>query len=208
MGVRRIPEVGRDGGFSLLEMAVAVSLLLFVTAVVGKNIYDSSRASSSLVKLKYMNLRAQTVIDRLADELITGNFTSMIPETPVAADYISFQKIVGVNNGEPVFGNTIQIDLVPMESDINDGVDNNKNGLVDECGIRIWEDLPPGNGVLDPTDPNVVVCGKVPRGGLKFTRQGAMLLIDLTVQEVVEIGEPPKSFQIVTGVKMRNSEGT
>ena len=195
---------GQKSGFALIELMLALALTIVVVTAVGRNFLEFSRAFTTLAKLMYTNTRAQLVVDRLLEELVTGNFASLAPAVPVNSNSIEFQKIVGVIDGDPVFGNTIHIELVPLESDITDGVDNNGNGLIDEGGIQIWQDLPPYGPTPGVEDLPVLICSKVAPGGLKFTRQGSVLLIDLTFQEVLVPGEAPRQVHIASSVKMRN----
>lgn len=204
MDHHRISPYSRRTGLSLLEILTAVSLLILVVGVVGKNLVNSFQGYISLTNLTYSTTRAQTVMDRLVQQLITGSFTSLNPYDPVDSDFIEFQNIIGVSSGEPIFGGTIRIGLTPMESNVTDGLDNNRNGLVDECGIKVWENPPVGAPLGTPVR-ETLICNHVPNGGLKFTRQGAILLIDLSIQVVDAPGSAPRSFRLVAGVKMRNS---
>jgi prepilin-type N-terminal cleavage/methylation domain-containing protein len=200
---RKIGGAGQ-AGFTLLELSMAMTLVVVVVLMVGKNFLDSSRAFTGLAKLLYGNTRAQLLMDRLVQELLPGSFTSLVPDVPVDSSSIEFQKVVGVVNGEPVLGNTIHIELVPLETNSTDGLDNDGDSLVDECGIRIWEDLAPFGPTPSPPDAPVLICGNLAAGGLKINREGSLLVIDLTLQEVVQPGEPPRLIHLVSGVKLRN----
>ena len=194
----------RRAGFTLLELSMAMTLFVVVVLMVGKNFLDSSRAFTGLAKLLYGHTRAQLIMDRLVQELLPGSFTTLDPPVPVDSTSIAFQKVIGVVNGEPVLGNTLHMELVPLASNTTDGVDNDGDGLIDECGIRIWEDLPPFGPTPGPPDLPVLIAGNLAAGGLKFNREGSLLVIDLTLQEVVQPGEAPRLIHLVSGVKLRN----
>jgi hypothetical protein len=191
-------------GFSLMEIVLAVSLLTMVVVTVGKNFLDTSRAYSSLTVMTHMTSRALMILDRLEADLITGQFNSIAPTSPYQSSSIQLKKIIGVTNGVPSFGNPIHIESFPVESNPNDGLDNNKNGLVDEDGLRIWEDFPPYGATPGLEDMPVVLSGKLVKNSLHFTQDAATIEIEMTLQEVTETGQPPKTFHILSAVKIRN----
>ena len=191
---------------TLPEIVVATLVLTTVFVPIGNVFLNSSRAFSSLAKRAQVTARGPIIMDRLVNQLVTGNFQSLSPSVPEASSWVRFQRIVSVTGDTPTYGNPIQIDLIPMESSITDGTDNDGDGLIDEGGLRIWEDVSPLGTSPGAWDPTSVIAANLARDGLQFTRQGAFLLIDLTFQATVEAGQPPMTFQIQSGVKMRNSE--
>jgi hypothetical protein len=132
----------------------------------------------------------------------------MNPGAPKAAPNVEFQRVTGVVNGAPVFGNPMVIDLAALETaqtgQAKDGIDNDGNGLVDEHAVRIWENLPPVAQVPGTEDTVTEICRNATKDGLSFTRQGAVLFVDLTLQEGKK-GEAPSTFKLASGIKMRNS---
>ena len=203
--MRRLPcERTRMAGVTILELAVMISIASVIALTVGQNFLDFSRAFSSLTTLIHGKTRAQVVMNRLVEEMTTGSFTTLAPAVPISSDTVEFQRVIGVINGEPLLGNPIHIDLVPLEANPGDGLDDDGNGLADECGIRIWEDFPPHGPVPANPDQPVIIYSKAQKGGLQFTRDGAILLIDMQVFELVERGKPPTAIHLRSGVKMRN----
>jgi hypothetical protein len=194
----------RVAGVSILELAIMITIASVIAVTIGQNFLDFSRAFSSLTTLIHGKTRAQVVMNRLVEEMTTGSFTTLAPAVPIASDFVEFQRVTGVVDGEPVLGNPIHIDLVPMEKNPGDGLDDDGNGLADDCGIRIWEDFPPYGPVPANPDQPVIICSKIQKGGLQFTRDGAILLIDMVALELVERGKPPTVVHLRSGVKMRN----
>jgi len=195
-----------SSGMTLLEISLAIAIMTGVVIAVGKNFLDFSRSFSSLTKLMHSETRAEVVMDRLLDELITGSVTSLTPPGPIAAQAVEFRKITGIDgSGNALFSNPFHVELVDVESNTADGIDNDGNGLVDECGVRIWEDFPPYGPSPDASDNPAIICSKLTKDGLKFTQQDAVLLIEITVQEVFETGDPPKLINRKSGVRMRNN---
>jgi hypothetical protein len=197
---------GRNAGLSLIELGLVLLLIVVILLPFATFSANSSSAFTSLSASMWETSRALVVLDRVNAELITGNFTSVNPAVPTASESIDFQKIIGVDNGTPVFGNRIHIDLVPMETNTDDGIDNDGDGLVDEQGIRIWEDKPPSSLSPGAEDSVAVICANVTKGGLHFDRQGAILFVDVTFQQVGTAEGQPATITLRTGVKMRNNK--
>lgn len=191
---------------TLPELVVAILVLTTVLIPLGSVFLSFSRAFSSLAKRSHMTARAPAIADRLVDELLTGKFETIDPVSPQLNPWIRFQKVVSVAGGVPVYGNPIQIDVIPMEASIVDGVDNDGDGLIDEGGLRIWEDVAPSGTSPGGEDTETILAANLAKDGLQFTRQGGFLLLDITFQAVVELGEPPVTFRIQSGAKMRNAD--
>ena len=199
----RIPDRSR-AGLSLVETMMVVSLLTVVAVTVGKSFLDSSRAYSAVTLMMHTTSRAQTILDRLEAEIITGKFLSIVPVSPFKSNSLTFQKIVGVTNGVPNFGNPFHIEVFPVETNPTDGLDNNGNGLVDEEGVRNWEDFLPYGATPGAEDSPVILCTKLVQNSLHFTQQGSCIVIEMTLQEVIERGKPAKTFHFRSAVKVRN----
>ena len=75
----------------------------------------------------------------------------------------------------------------------------------DEGAVLVWEDFPPYSPVSPGAeDVQSTIVMNVAKDGLSFTRTGAMLAIDLTLQAVVERGVDPMTHTLSSGVRMRN----
>jgi hypothetical protein len=172
--------------------------------VTGSAFRELSRGSSTLATRMQSTAHGETIMNRLIDELITGDFSTMIPSAPSASTSIEFRRLASVSNGEPVLGNSIHIELITLESNPTDGVDNNNNGLTDECGIRIWEDFAPTGSTPGVEDSPRTIFSRLAPNGLQFTRAGASLIITLTIQQVVGTGLPTQTVQLQSAVKLRN----
>ena len=204
--VWRAASSARRRAFTMIEITVAFLVFTVVIIPAGKLALDFSNSFSSLSTAMHQSSRGLVVMDRLVHELITGDFASVTLNVPSGGGAIGFRKIVDVQDGVCLFGNPFRIELVPMEPRVDNGKDDDGDGLVDECGIRIWEDLPPHGSSPGPEDSAPVICANTTGNGLKFVRQGAVLLVEVTFQQAGALGEPPRTFTIRSGVKMRNNE--
>ncbi len=194
----------RSAGFSLLELLVMMAVLAVVFQAMIQTLLSSSRAFTALAARAHLAARTQVAMDRLCAEMITGRFITLSPANPDGSDSIRFEKVVGFDT-DPIAGNPMQIDLVPMESRATDGIDNNGNGLTDECGVRIWEDVAPSSlSAPGSEDPETLVLTNVVPGGLDFTRVGGMLVIAIECQTETEPGSPAQTLTLSSSVRMRN----
>lgn len=196
----------RERALTLLEIAIALLILSLVIVPASRAAINFSGAFTSLSVSTHHMSRMLAVLDRVSRELITGNFASVDPPIPQGSTSLSFTRIVDVQDSRPVFGEPIHIELIPAESGVPDGQDDDGDGLVDEWAIRIWEDLPPHGAVPGPEDLATIVCENATEDGLQFTRQGALLLVDVTFQHVAERGEEPTRVTLRSGIKLRNNE--
>ncbi len=197
-----------SSGFTLIEITVATAVLGVALMSITQLFLSSSEAFSSSTKRAQLTIRSQVVMNRLCDEIITGRFLTLTPPNPTASDRLRFDKIIGFASGEPVYGNPVQIELVLLEGPGgpgSNGIDDNGNGLIDEGAVLIWEDFPPQSPVTPgPEDVQTIIVMNVAKDGLSFTRMGAMLAIDLTLQAVAEPGVDPVSHTLRSGIRMRN----
>ena len=177
----------RRSGFTLVELVIAVSILGIVFASITQFFLNSSRAFSSAAVKTYLEARGQAVANRLVKDITAARFLSLIPPVPFLSDKVRFQKLIDVVGYDPVYGNPIQIEMVPG-TQLND--------------VRIWEDIPPYAGVPGIEDTVVILASKVQN--LDFTRLGTVLQIDITLQSQISAEGDIFTYQIVTGVKMRN----
>ena len=181
-----------------MELIVSVAILTVVMVPFGFVALSSSRAFSSLAQQSQVSSNAAAVADRLVEEISNGRLLD--PGNPNQSTYIRFDTVVDVVDGQPVYGDPIQIDLVATESSNTDGVDNDGDGIVDEGGVRIWIDSAPLGGGPGDEDEAFLISTKVAKDGLQFTQNRAMMLIDLTMEIVTE--ETNLNFYIASGALM------
>lgn len=183
----------RHRGMTLIELAIAVSLLAVVGGSVCQLFVQSSRAFADQTLRSNLTARSQAVMNRLVVELATGRFISMTPPIPIASDFIRFERPTSFDGTAAVYGNPIQIDLVP-----------NADGVT--SSLRIWEDVAPTGVTPGTGDTQTLIAGNIAATGLSFTRQGAILEVAVTFLTELESSTLPELLTLNTGVKMRNDE--
>jgi len=141
---------GRKAGFSLVELVIAVVLMAFVLGLAGmisKQGIALFRTNAAINTVDSLAIRS---LDRVAREVMAATSTSFVPtlQTPVGnptvwSSTLDFQEAVGWNNvaGTVVLGPTRRIVLQLAAGEINNGVDDNGDGLIDEGSVTLVENV-------------------------------------------------------------------
>ena len=206
-------------GFTILELAISVAVFSLVALVVGQvsntgaGVFEVTNARTELEK------RAQRVIDRVSEEVSrTGvGFFFPDPGQDVGSSQLSFQTVSGLDGTDAVWGPAQIIAFEYEEGEIDNDLDDNGNGLVDEGVVVLTRE------VGTPDETRVVLChgvselleGETSNGlddndnllrdeeGLSFQRIGEVMTIYLTV-ELIDSNDVLIRRTLETSVRMRN----
>jgi hypothetical protein len=127
----------------MIELMVSVTILgvmMYSLALVvsrGRAAYRSAEANANIES------QLRRTIDRIAHEL-TGIGEDVIFPDPIGdygTDTLSFQKAEGVTDGDVDWGPVSQLAFVYEKGEVDDGIDNNGNGLIDEGILQLTRDL-------------------------------------------------------------------
>lgn len=207
------------GGYSLLELAISVSLLGVVFAAAGlvgrasQGLYEQSSQSSAL------EMRARQAVDRVVDGLATMVQTLSFPDPlqPAWTETLDFQQGLGVAGGALVASAPQRLALELDDGEANDGNDNDGDGLVDECRLVLVRNLGAAN------EQRTVLCRSVRRLaerevangaddngngmldelGFWMQRQGDVMSLQLTLEELDDGGRPMVR-SVTTSFRIRN----
>jgi len=219
--VNYYPLKARRGqrGYSLLEISITIgmlSLTLGSVALVGRSGEQLYMHESS-----HSELEAQTrrVVYRISRELMASGATTLSPDplAPAGADGLVYQKAKGFDGAGVVWENPVSVGFRYARGEIDDGRDNNGNGLVDE-GEIIWTRDPGTSSERVIVWAHLVreyLEGEVPNGvddngnglvderGISFERNGDILTIRVTLE-----GDGPGASLIThtgqTQIRLRN----
>ncbi len=157
----------KRAGLSLVELMIGVvilSLLLGTMAVVvssGQGAYAQDLVNS------HVDALARRTVDHLVGELIVADRSSVVltPGAPFGASAVSYQRGQGWGGGL-VISPTSSLQLVLMPNEIDDGIDNDGNGLIDECRIIFTPDVvgAPGLSVSRVNYVRELLEGELPNG--------------------------------------------
>lgn len=193
-----IQDRTRRAGYTMLELMVGlvlgVSMLasLGLTTSMAMGTYKESQANEEIDALIHRTL---DVLARDFEEAGRGGLTPD-PSGPLGADGLTYRKSLGYAGGTVVWSNLMRVDLELEPGEIDDGIDNNGNGLADERMV-VWRENPG-----QPNERRVVRChfvsellegevvdgdddngnGLTDESGLSFSVQGDVLTIRMTLE--------------------------
>lgn len=141
-------------GFTLIEMSIALSCLgvaLASAAMVSNTGSSAHRATASIQRLEQNLHRA---LERAAWELAAtgGDHLEPNPVDGLAYDDLEFQAVIGFTGTNPDLGPTSQLVAELEAGEVQDGIDNDGDGLVDERNLVLVRD------VDGPNEQRVVIC--------------------------------------------------
>ena len=134
---------GHRAGFTLVEMMVALALLgsaLASLLLVGST---STRLCVTGITNADLEANARRAIECLSRELATARAGSIdaLPASPLWLDVIDFDQMDAMRAGDGrVSWSPSRVELRRAPGEIDDGVDNDGNGLVDEGELVLVHD--------------------------------------------------------------------
>lgn len=141
-----------NSGFTLLEAMVSLGIL---SIVLGGVVMASQRGLGLFRTCSIngeINARAGRAIDRVMRELLSSGIGTIQPDltTPpglptVWSETLDYQAADNWAGGVVVWGTAMQLSLEYAEGELNNNLDDNGDGLVDECTLFLTED-PGGAG--------------------------------------------------------------
>lgn len=221
--MRHAPARAR-AGFTVVEavLALALFLILFSSAVLaargGAGAFRNSQGKTDL------EARLRRTLDRVAFELMSSGASTLMaspasgsgePDSDFGAFDFQFCQAIGVNGTAPQWGPTLSLARQYAPGELDDGLDNDGNGLVDDGVLVLTRDV-------GGDEHRVVLCsgvrelleGEVADGdddngngvtdeaGFNVHRRGEVLFVRLTLEESLESGTLIRTLE--TAVRLRN----
>jgi hypothetical protein len=124
----------------VLIAAAILSILLGSIGMIvlrGNGVFQESLTSNDL------GAQARRIVDRILLELMDADRSSLAltPPAPFGASSIDYARGEGVVGGVLTVGPTRRIRFRMIDTELDDGIDNNHNGLVDEGRIELLPDV-------------------------------------------------------------------
>jgi type II secretory pathway pseudopilin PulG len=168
-----------DGGFSIIEMLIAISVIVFgLISIAGISAYVS-RTNSTSATLNVLAAAAQDQVDRLRTARWTRTFTDPMLSVGGSVPFVASQSGAGKSAQEPVSLGQVRI-----------------AGFV-SFPIASATPTPIGVGytyTLDPENPHHATAAGTPVGDLNINwqvRQGATAELRYVTIRVVQYNAPP-----------------
>ena len=198
-----IPSRSRRG-LTLLELLISGTLLILILGGVGKTSLRGLRMFELNSANNEINGRAGRVIDRVVRALIAArsNDVAAALETPAGAPTVwsttlDFPTALEWSGGSAVWSATERISLEFVPGEIDNGLDDNGNGLIDEGRIvhTFNVGLPDESGVVLVNGVSELLEGETLNGiddngnglidepGFCFSLEGRALRVRLTLEK-------------------------
>jgi len=137
----------REGGFTLLELAISLMLLGIVSWAASLIASSSNALMSDDLRELTLDAAAERITNRLAEELRAASADTVLPVVLDESREVRFQKVTGFSGVEPQLGPATMIRFEPMAGEEMNGRDDDGDGLTDE-GRIVYR--------IDGSDPEVL----------------------------------------------------
>ena len=136
-------RTSREGGYTLVEMSIVLTLLVVVvgaTLTVGTASEKTYRTGTTAAHLE---AQADMAVGRIVSDLRIARRSSLAPDPAAGAGSleVEYQQPLGITNGVVQWGPTRRLAFEYDPAELNDGLDNNGNGLVDEGRVVLRENF-------------------------------------------------------------------
>jgi prepilin-type N-terminal cleavage/methylation domain-containing protein len=188
----------RAAGFTLVEMAIVTvvfATLMGAFALVSVTSHNTYRESSHSAAL---DQRLRQTLDKLSAEMrvVAGSLMTPDPQTAFGTSQIDFRQALGIANGNVTWGALTRLGFEYAPGELDDGLDNDGNGIVDDGLIVLTRGL--GGGAAQ----RIVLCrgvretvpgepvnglddngnGVTDEGGFNLQRVGDLMFIRISIE--------------------------
>ena len=218
MSIHRPRNAASRAGFSLIELLISVGMLALILGSAGIVSVASNDAFKSTAMTTDIQSRAQRNVDKVAAQLARSATNRIFPDpSPLPVDDLSFQTATGLTGSNVDWSPVMQLAFQYEAGELDDGLDNNGNGLVDEGVLVFTRDVGGANqnttilcrGVAEllegelPNNADDNGNGLVDEPGFCVLRNGELLTIRVTIERASSDGAHQQST-FETSVKLRN----
>jgi hypothetical protein len=198
MRLRARNRAAREAGTTLIEMLIVSSVLGVVLCSISMMGIASDHAYRTGTATSQLETQAVVTTERIVADLRTAVNDSLSPDpgAGVGASSIEYVQAIGLDAGDVVWSGLRRLAFEYEVGEVNDGIDNNGNGVSDEGRIVLTEDIG-GAGerrrtlthwvseYLSGEEPNGVDDngnGLIDEQGFVVERLGESLVIRLTLE--------------------------
>ena len=188
---------GRMAGFTLVEIVIVTALFGLIVGSVAMMSLASERAYRTGTMVSQLEAQAQRTMERIVADLRIAGFQTIAPD-PVAgvgADEIEYLQR-RMTEGVAEWGPLRRIAFEYEDGELDDGIDNNGNELIDEGRIVLTENIGQPDErtrvlsrwvreLLEGEEPNGLDDnnnGLVDERGFVLERRGETLIVRFTLE--------------------------
>jgi hypothetical protein len=148
---------GARHGFTTIELMVTCVIMGIVISSVALLGLSNQRAYQSGTASADLEVDMRRTLDYLVQELMRSGASVLLPDPAegVGGSDVTYSQAIGVAGGATVWSTPFRVRQEYEEGEVDDGLDNNGNGLADE-GRLVWT-----RDVGEPGEHTRVLCHRV-----------------------------------------------
>ena len=187
----RLRKAG-EKGFTLVEVSIAVLIfgVLAVTTIALVKTTGDSYADGSLHS--YLNTQSRLFLEQVSRELGSAGINTLSPAFPANSTSLTFQMASGYANGQVVYAAPITYAFQYAIGEVDNGIDDNRDGRIDE-----------GQVVRTENGQSVTLSLDLAENGITFTRNSNTVSIVITLERLDDKGNLVTYTRALT-VQVRN----
>lgn len=126
-------------GYTLVESVIGMTILVTLLGSAVVVLDSSQRSFNETISSGIVNRSAARALDRISRALTGARLSALVisPE----ADSVGFQKVAGWAGGSVVWSKNSELRLEYERNELDNGIDDDGDGLVDECQIVMTENV-------------------------------------------------------------------
>jgi hypothetical protein len=156
--MKRTEHFQANAGTSLIELLIGLTMLTVVMGAIAQVGMSGTRLFREEVQRVWLEEAARTTLDRVHDELLACDLGSLstFAAWPLWDSALTLDQPGSISRTTgTITWRSTRIELLYEEGEVNDGVDNNGNGLIDEGRVVLIRDW---NG---PDERTITLCHNV-----------------------------------------------
>ena len=195
----------QTAGMTLMELMISVAILAAALSFAMSSMMETQKTSTILIAESNTAQEARRILAQIGDDLLdAGKATINLgpdcaeSQLPPGSTCLSFTRWAVVQPlTDPLTWEEVQItySLIYVNGEVNDGNDNNGNGLIDEMAL-LRKEVDVATAVTNTTTIAYNIREKddvfSEDGGLSFLLEGNLLTIKITVQDFSPFYERPQ----------------
>ncbi len=206
--LRRNPRLsgGQSGrrGLTMVEILISTFIFATVLGLIGLTMITGTGTYQADMQTSQQYSKANSLLDHVVKEfaMVRTNSLNPNPVSPAHTASLQFQQLDDYVAGGMVWSALRRIEWQMATGELNNGMDDNGNGLIDEGNVVLITDDGGMNELTLNLGSNVAeyLEGETPNGlddngngllderGLCFVRVGNTLIVRITTQTVGELG--------------------
>ncbi len=127
----------------MIEVLIAMTVLTMVLAMVGLATLSGQEAYKTGVNAAHLENQARRTLDRIANEVMEAGQQWVLPQPlpPLGSGTLNYRRNTGFGGGNIAWSTNTSIQFQYAPGELDDGLDNDGNGLVDDGVVALVQDV-------------------------------------------------------------------